>query len=160
LEGFNLNKERPAWEGPLRVVSGKRSCVIDVSIIAGVFVDARGETAIVETASGSEGWAAVYRLRDCKTLLPEKLYAGYDARESRLQRRPFCYDDYCYRGLRYDFDAECRPTLNEKESDRWTLETLGETIPDDSVKAPEDSPMRARSKAADERYLKERAGTR
>ncbi|MBI3299220.1 MAG: hypothetical protein HYZ75_13710 [Elusimicrobia bacterium] len=147
IDGFDVDEpSRPKWEGWLRVERSTSSCVIEQSIISGLHLDETGEYVLVNTYSGSESWGAIFRLRDCKALVKNRSGLYWDKDSKRLLRNPFCYDYICTRGLRYDLNESCQPTLNEKDSDAWTKRVYGVLIPGDSLKVTPDSPLITRSK--------------
>ena len=126
--------ERPtAWQGPLTIASGAKSCKADVSLVTAVYGAAAMPFVVVVTYSGSNTYVHFIKTADCAKRWPslKAFTEGVRVSGDRLSMLPACdgagdpFPARCFAGRVYQLTAATKPQFLRNESVQLTRQTLG-----------------------------------
>ena len=122
-----------AWQGPLTISSGGKSCAADVSLVTAVYAAPDAPFVVVVTYSGSNTYVHFIAIASCAAKW-ERIKAfteGVRVAEDRLSILPACDSagvkspTRCFAARVYKLTSEAAPELLKDESFSLTKETLG-----------------------------------
>jgi hypothetical protein len=122
-----------AWQGPLTISSGGKSCAADVSLVTAVYASADAPFIVVATYSGSNTYVHFIAMSNCAVQW-ERIKAfteGVRVANDRLSILPACDSagirspTRCFAACVYKLTSEAAPELLKDESFSLTRETLG-----------------------------------
>jgi hypothetical protein len=122
-----------AWQGPLTISSGGKSCAADVSLVTAVYASPDGPFVVVVTYSGSNTYVHFIAIASCAAKWePIKAFTeGVRVGEDRLSILPTCDSagvkspTRCFAARVYKLTSEAAPELLKDESFSLTKQTLG-----------------------------------
>jgi hypothetical protein len=122
-----------AWQGPLTISSGGKSCEADVSLVTAVYASPDAPLVVVVAYSGSNTYVHFVSVSSCAAKW-ERMKAfteGVRVAEDRLSILPACdgagstSPTQCFAARVYKLTSEAAPELLKDESFSLTKETLG-----------------------------------
>jgi hypothetical protein len=136
--GFRLSNpddaDKPtAWEGPLTISQGGKSCTADISLVTDVYASSERSYAIVVSYSGSNTFVDFINVSTCAPKWPElkAFTADLRVKGDRLSMLPGCeaggdkLPAACSSAHVYELSSDTAPRLLKEESYKLTLQTLG-----------------------------------
>jgi hypothetical protein len=133
LAGPDQPDKPTAWQGPLTITSGEKSCDADVSLVTAVYGSPESPYVIVITYSGSSSYVHFVTIASCaKQWNTYKFFTnGIHVRNDRLSILPACESpatdsaSQCSSGRIYKLSNDAAPVLLKKESVQLTRKSLG-----------------------------------
>lgn len=133
LAGPDQPDKPTAWQGPLTIATGEKSCEADVSLVTAVYASLESPYVIVVTYSGSSTYIHFVSVATCTTQWnTNKVFtSSVQVRDDQLSVLPACESSaadapaLCSSGRVYKLSEDSAPVLLKKASIQLTKKNLG-----------------------------------